>query len=241
MFLYVLLACFVVFIFKPAYLYSIIFVLTPPAVYNFLLLKKSKLKVFIFSLLSTLIFAPPLELMARLENSWDVQSVLPRFLGLVPLENMLFAFINIFWVLCFYEAFVDGDKKTPISRKFKLIVLLYFLFATLTYLLFSYRRDLVAFSYIEIGVPMLLFAVIIFYKNPHLISKVFAPTLFFSVVFFIYELVSLEVGSWWWPGEYLLPMTINGNIFPLDDVLIWYFLSTPVLIGSYEFFVDDWW
>jgi hypothetical protein len=23
-------------------------------------------------------------------------------------------------------------------------------------------------------------------------------------------------------------------------VIIWYFLSTPVLIGGYEFFTDDW-
>lgn len=26
--------------------------------------------------------------------------------------------------------------------------------------------------------------------------------------------------------------------FPIDDVIIWYFLSTPVLIGGYEYFAN---
>jgi Mn2+/Fe2+ NRAMP family transporter len=82
-------------------------------------------------------------------------------------------------------------------------------------------------------------SIIIFSKDFKLLKKVFLPTIFFAMIFFIYELVSLKIGSWWWPGEYLLPIKIFGKIFPLDDVIIWYFLSTITLIGGYEFFADD--
>jgi hypothetical protein len=81
--------------------------------------------------------------------------------------------------------------------------------------------------------------VILFYFRPKLLKKVWLPTVFFALVFFVYEVVSLLVGSWWWPGNYLLSISILGHTFPLDDVIIWYILSTPVLIAGYEFFADD--
>jgi hypothetical protein len=49
----------------------------------------------------------------------------------------------------------------------------------------------------------------------------------------------LKIGSWFWPGEYLLNLNIFGLKMPLDDIIIWYFLSTPVLIAGYEYFVND--
>jgi hypothetical protein len=90
------------------------------------------------------------------------------------------------------------------------------------------------------SVPILIIpSLLIFYHKPKLIKKTILPTIFFALVFFVYELTSLLIGSWWWPGEYLWPITIFGHIFPLDDVIIWYFLSTPTLIGGYEIFMDD--
>jgi len=91
------------------------------------------------------------------------------------------------------------------------------------------------------AVPVLIVpSAIIFIENPGLLKKTVVPTVFFAAVFFIYEIVSLKIGSWWWPGTYLLTFQLDGKVFPLDDVLIWYCLSTPALIGGYEFFADDW-
>lgn len=240
LFLYVVVACGGVFVFRPTYLLSICIVLVPPALVNFFWLKRERKKVLIFSLLATFLFAPPVELMARLTNAWDVQSVLWRPLGLIPLENMLFAFLNFLWGLSFYEYFVDRDRSRRFSRRFTFIMILFVVFASLIFGLFVYDRALVSLSYAWLAVPTLIIpAVLIFGRNPRLLPKTIVPTLFFAGVFALYELISLLIGSWWWPGEYLLPMHIFGHMFPLDDVLIWYLLSTPVLIGGYEFFVDD--
>jgi hypothetical protein len=98
----------------------------------------------------------------------------------------------------------------------------------------------IASSYAGLSLIILLIpGVLIFSLKPFLLKKVWLSTVFFSVVFFVYELVSLLIGSWWWPGSYLLPVNLAGHIFPLDDVLIWYFLSTPVLIGGYEVFIKE--
>src|SRR5680860_1283671 len=100
---YVILACAVVYFWRPVYLVSIVLVLVPPAVINFLWLKKSRFKILLFSVLTTLLFAPPVELAARLANAWDVQSILPRLFGIAPLENLSLIHIS------------EPTRRTPIS------------------------------------------------------------------------------------------------------------------------------
>ncbi len=237
---YVLLACGVILICKPIYLLSMLIVLVPPTVITFLWLKKSRFKIFIFSIFSAIIFAPPIELVARLADAWDVQSILPRPFGIMPLENILFAFLNFFWVLSFYEYFVDRDRKKNVSKKFKYLVGLYCVMAVMIFSLYFYNHNFVTLNYCVLSVPILILpSLIIFYSHPHLLKKTILPTLFFAIIFFVYEATSLIIGNWWWPGEYLVNLNLLGHRFPLDDVVIWYFLSTPTLIGGYEFFMDD--
>jgi hypothetical protein len=240
LFCYVLVAGLIVFLWRPVYLVSIMLVLAPPSVINFFWLKKSKVKIFIFAFATTFILAPVVELSARLANVWDVQSIIARPFGLIPVENMVFAFLNFLWALSFYEYFVDKDLSGKISRKFKILMAMYVLAAAIIYAMFFINRELITMNYFSISIPLLILpAILIFFKKPSLIKKVILPTIFFAIVFFYYEIISLTVGSWWWPGEYLFKTHIFGKIFPLDDVIIWYFLSTPVLIGGYEFFMDD--
>lgn len=243
LFAYVVFASVLVYSLKPYYFFSILIVLLPPALVNFLWLKRSRRKILLFSILSTLFFAPPVELAARLANAWDVQSIFPRPFDLIPFENMLFAFLNVFWVLSFYEYFVDRDTIGSVSKRLKYLLGIYCLVAVLVYSLYFYNHEIIALNYFQLAVPVLIIpSIIFFFTIPALnkIKKAVLPTVFFALVFFIYELVSLKIGSWWWPGEYFFPLTIGGKVFPLDDVIIWYLLSTPVLIGSYEFFADDW-
>ncbi|MFA6135817.1 MAG: hypothetical protein WC705_00400 [Candidatus Paceibacterota bacterium] len=237
---YVLLACIFILIFRPPYILTIIIVLVPPSIVNFLWLKNSKKRVLIFSIVTALLFGPPIELALRLANAWDVQSFFFRPLGIIPLENMLFAFLNFFWVISFYEYFIDRSKEQKISRKFKFLVGLYILLLVIVFGTFIHNPTLIAINYAVASIPILIIpSLIIYFKNPKLLKKIVIPILFFAIVFFVYEVVALIIGNWWWPGEYIYPVTIFGKIFPLDDAFIWYFLSTATLIGGYEFFVDD--
>lgn len=236
---YIIIACLVVLIIKPVYFISILIVLVPPCLLNFFWLKKSKNKIFIFSLLTTLLFAPAVELVLRLANAWDVQSIFGRPFGLIPYENMIFAFINFFWGISFYEYFVDKETH-KISRRLKYLVEIFVIFTAIIFNLFLYSQDLLKTSYFGMSIIILVIpAGLIFYQNPHLLKKTLLPTAFFAFVFFIYEITSLYIGSWWWPGEYLFTFQIFNQPFPLDDVIIWYLLSTPALIAGYEYFVDD--
>lgn len=239
--LYLVLALVLVFIFRPIYIISIVIVLGIPATINFLWLKKSRLPIFLFSLLSGILFAPPVELMARLLNVWDVQSIFYRPFGLIPIENMVFAFLNFFWALSFYKYFIDGDKSSKINYKFKYLIGLYLLFDILIFGLYFYNPVLVGANYFLIALIILVIpGILLFAQNTKLLKKTITTTLFFAVVFFLYELVSLIIGSWFWPANnYWVCFSVFGQKMPLDDIIIWYFMSTPVLIAGYEFFVDD--
>lgn len=237
---YLILALAFVLITKPLYIISIIIVLLVPSIINFLWLKNSRWPVFLFSFLSALLFAPPVELMARLVNVWDVQSIFYRPFGLIPIENMLFAFLNFFWGLSFYKYFIDNDSFITISKKFKYLIGLYLIFSTSVYSLYFYNQNLVGANYFTIALIILIIpGAILFLNNKKLLRKTLTTTLFFAILFFIYEIISLAIGSWFWPGEYLLSLNIFGQRMPLDDIIIWYFMSTPVLIYGYKYFIDD--
>lgn len=240
LFCYVILACIFVYLIRPNYITNLLLVYLPPSLITFFWLKKTRRKVLIFSVVTTFLFALPIELVARLANAWDVASIFPRLFSVAPLENLFYAFINFFWVLAFYEYFVDNDKNKNISKKWKYLIGLYCLLSVTVYALYNYAIQYISLNYWVIGALVLFLpALLIFGENRHLLKKIIIPTLFFAGVFCLHEIVSLLIGHWWWPGSYLLPIKIQGIIFPLDDVIIWYFLSTPALIGGYEFFMDD--
>jgi hypothetical protein len=238
--LLVIIGLYLVWLIKPSYLLSIMIVLSPGAILNFFWLKNSKIKILIFSLTAALLFAPAVELMARLKNVWDVASIFPRPFNLIPYENMLFAFLNFFWGLSFYEYFSGDDKNQKINHRFKYLILLFVIFSTLIYGLYFISPQLIASNYFIIAIITIIIPeFLIFYFFPRLIKRIWLSTIFFALVFFSYEVLALYLNYWWWPGEYLITTKIFGYIFPLDDVIIWYFLSTPALIAGYKYFTSD--
>lgn len=240
--IYILAACLLVYFWRPTYLLSIVVVLVPPSLLNWLWLKEARRRVLFFAAVTTVLFAPPVELMSVLGGAWDVQTILPRLLGHITLENTLFAFLNFFWGLSFYEYFVGGDVPRRLSRRMVALAGLYVALDLLVFGLYFLDPKLVSVSYAWTGMLVLVIpSVLIYRRRPALLAKAVFPTLFFAAVFFIYEYVSLCIGSWWWPGRYLIPAKLCGRTFPIDDVIIWYFLSTPALIAGYEYFAvgDD--
>ena len=236
---YIIIAVLFVWQLRPVYLLSILIVFVPPALANFLWVNNAatKKRILLFSLLAVFLFAPPVELSARLANVWDVQSVFPRPFGLIPLENMLFAFLNFFWGLSFYSYFT-GTTVNSTSR-LKYLIALFLILDLTVFGGYFLNPNIIKVSYFSLAIPVLIIpAVLLFSHFPALNRKTLPTTFFFAAVLFLYETVSLEIGSWWWPGTYLYTFNLNGHIFPLDDVLIWYFLSTPVLIAGYEFFAN---
>ncbi|MBN1331953.1 hypothetical protein JW978_03650 [Candidatus Dojkabacteria bacterium] len=241
LFLYIVFSCLLVLAIAPPYWLNLLIVYLPPTVVNLVWLKKDiRIRLILFAILTTFLFAIPIEIISRLANAWDVASSFPRILNIAPLENIFYAFINFLWPIAFYEYFIDKGRNKKINNRFSILLILYIALFVGTFMMFAIDKTIITLDYWVVGAIVLLTPLICFSIQGRIeIKRLIFPTLFFGFVFFIHEIVSLELGHWWWPGEYLLETTILGNRFPIDDVLIWYVISTPTLIMGYEFFVDD--
>ncbi len=228
------LGLFVVATIKPSYMVNILIVYLPGLVYLFSQITLSKNKILIFSMLSIL-FIIPVELLARLTDSWDVQSSFPRLLGIAPVENMLYGFINIIYPITFYEFFYDGDNNRKISQRWKVLLLLYLTLFIGTFTLYYIKPGILRFDYYMLGIIIFppIFILLGLYKR-HIIKRLILPAIVFGLMFLFHEALSMYLGHWWWPGEYLIPLNIYGHTYPLDDIIIWMFLSNIAVISGYE-------
>lgn len=221
------------------YWQSLLVVYTLPVSLNFFWLRRSRLKVLIFSLTTTIIFAVPVELLSRLAGSWEVASSFPRLFDLMPVENLVYALLNFLWVLSFYEYFFDRDTGRCFSPRAKYLLGLYLALFISSMIVFLFLSEQIIFHYwlialIIIFVPMLILS----FLSDFSWGSFIAPTLFFALIFFSHELIALRLGYWWWPGEYVWPITLFGQTFPIDDVIIWHLASTPALLVGYKYFID---
>lgn len=221
------------------YWQSLLAVYALPVILNFLWLQRARLKVLVFSLATTIIFAVPVELLSRLADSWDVASSFPRLFGIVPIENLVYAFLNFLWVLSFYEYFFDHDTGRRFSSRAKYLLGLYVVLFVIAMTIFLFLSQQIIFHYwlialMIIFIPLLLLSFLTDFKWRSFI----VPTIFFAFIFFSHEIISLRLGYWWWPGEYLWPITLFGQTFPIDDVIIWHLASTPALLSGYKYFID---
>jgi hypothetical protein len=242
--IYALLTSVLVFIIKPHYFYSLLIVLVPPTALNlFWINTEERKRILIFSVISLIFFAFPIELIARLNNIWDVDSIFFRPFGLIPFENMLFAFINFSWILSFDKLFFPNNKKVSSSfhHRYRILLSLYTFLSLTIYAAYCLNPAILRLNYLYLGLPIIFIPLLLYaIFKPSLFRDTLLTTIYFAVILFIYEFVSLKIGSWWWPAEsYLFPIKLSGQTFPLDDVLLWYFASTPALLCGYRYFIEE--
>ncbi len=219
---------------QPTYIESIILVYFPSTIYTLGLLRKSKRKILLFALASIL-FILPVELLARMTNSWDVSSIFPRLLGIAPLENIVYALVNLIYPLAFYEYFFDNDRNRNISSRWKILVTAYLILFISTFSLYFIAPDIIQFDYWMIGLAIFIpVFILLFTQKAHILKRLVIPAVFFALMFGIHEIVSMSLGHWWWPGSYLLPLEIFGHIYPVDDLVIWLLFSVIGVISGYE-------
>ena len=163
---------------RPSYFVNILIVYLPGMVYAFTLLKKSGRKILLFGLCS-IIFIIPVEVLARLTNSWDVASIFPRVLGIAPVENIVYGLVNIIYPLLFYEYFYDEDRNRAISKRWKVLMLLYTTLFGITFSLFFINQEVLKLNYWIIGIVILVpvFTMLMIYKK-HILKDCLYPQLF---------------------------------------------------------------
>lgn len=216
-----------------------------PSIY--LSLKKPKIVRInlVYSLLFTLTLVPVLDYLGHVSGSWfeatGVSGV--RILGVFPLDALLWGFLYSYFIISFYESYLDRHKtQFHVSRRVKSLVLILLSLALVFSALLLGRIEFPVVPYFYALIILLLFVVPItgiVVSHRQLLPKIVAQGIWFAVLSVIFELTALKAGHWWFPGSYYVAsVNLFGLWFPFEEAL-WILLAVPAYICIYEYFADD--
>lgn len=187
-----------------------------------------------------------MDFIAEFNKTWVVPKLFfaDRIFGVVGIDVITWGFLWAFFILIFYEHFSEHDRSSKISRHFKILFIasLFTCAIILARFYLSPAKLKMGYSYLFLGsVGFLVFLLIILkLKKPYFLLRKFLPTvIFFVFVHLAHELTALKLGQWYFPGQYLAKININGLIFPVEELFFWIFIGALIVLAYYEFFVDD--
>jgi len=241
-----IIAALISFLFKPNAFGSIILFLIIPSIYLSIRGKEYVKKAIIFALLTGITTIIVLDYIAHITEAWLIpNSILPfRLFGLVTLEVILWALFTCYFIIIFYEYFIDKHRTQKVWNTKMKYVLMTALIAFVSFLIVLFASPSllnIPYFYLIWGTIILLIPFLIqLFRYPKTTSKFFLAAAYFFYLHFIYELTGLKLGWWKFPGkEFIGWVSVFGTSFPLEELIFWFILLALATISYYEYFDDD--
>lgn len=242
-----IIATIISFLIKANALLSIIFFLVIPSIYLSIKGKEYVKKAIIFTLASGLTTIIIIDYTAQISKSWLMypNSIIPyKLFGLVTLEVILWALFTCYFIIMFYEYFIDKHRTkkllAPNMKYLLILVLISFSLFIITWQKFPSAFN-IPYYYLQWGIILLLIPFLFqLLKYPKTTSKFFLAAAYFFYMNIIYEISALKLGWWTFPGvQFVGWIKIFGVSFPIEEVIFWFILLALTTISYYEFFDDD--
>ena len=170
-----------------------------------------------------------------------------RFLGIWNIDNTLWYMGLIFYIITFYEYFLDTEKTKKLPKKFPYLALFPIIISLALIFFRTIFPDIlssVRYPYLLLPIPFIITPIILLYvygrKNIlGLLKKFFIISTFFFIVNLIHEIVALRQNQWTFPGEYIGVIHFAGVVMPFEELFMYVTIFAPVILMYYEIFVDD--
>ena len=166
-----------------------------------------------------------------------------RIFGAPP-EEMLWFFFHIFYIIVWYEHFLDDERGSRISPRFpSLIAFSIAAFASVV-IAVSFFPDATRIRYAYLTLGAIGMAPIIMYSiaaHRTLLKKIMPLAVFFFLFASVMEIRTVQYGLWSFHDvkNYLGVITLFGAAFPIEEIIFWMTLAPSVALAYYELFVDD--
>ncbi len=224
---------------------AVIIFYAAPSCYLSLRIKKHLGKPLLFAALAGVPFIIIIDHIANVNQEWVVPySLLDfRFFKYVAFEVILWAVFNVYFVIIFYEYFIENKiKKVHTSRTnyFTVAVLAFF---TLFVMCYFYTPQLfhIPYFYLWWGIILLLIPTVIrLYFRPDLLLDYLQVAAYFFVVTFVSEITALQLGWWYFPETPFIGWISIGELrFPIEELLFWILCFGMAMLSHYEFFYEE--
>lgn len=233
-------------IFKLNFLSTLVFYYVLPSLFLITLTdKKTVIKAALFSFVSGVLIGLALDYIFTYSGSWWVNDTVFnfRFLNIVPIEDILWGFLNIFLVVMFYEVFLEMDarqNRNPKQHYMWALALITLTLFSLAYILNPQLLNIPHF-YIYGGVTLLIIPSLIFFirfKRP--VKKIFLTALYFFYLSLLFELGAVNLGHWgFYADNYLMVLTIGNIRVPFEELFFYVTILASSMLVYYEYFFDD--
>ncbi|MCR4325508.1 MAG: hypothetical protein NUV59_01745 [Patescibacteria group bacterium] len=203
-------------------------------------------KAILFSLIASTPAIIVIDYIAQSTGQWIIpDSILPfRLLGVVTIEVVVWAVLNFYLVVMFYEHFLDRHFTNGVWYP-RMKYLTAFTTGTLLifFVLYFYLPTSlgIPYFYLVFGTTLILLPVVIqMFTHAKMDLKFFKAAAYFFYLTFLYEVTALQLGWWNFPSlEFIGWVSIFNVSFPIEELLFWLFLFAMAILSFYEFFDDD--
>ena len=202
-------------------------------------------KTFFFALIFSLPIGIFIDYLATPDQSWFIPHSIFHFRlwGFVPIDNLVWGFFLVYFVIIFYEHFLEKGRDKQAFKKANyfvwclMAVLALFVGVTLV------RPEILVlhYAYFWIGIVLVLLPFLSFISFfPKLLAKFVRAGSYFFVLSLVYELTALQLNWWSFPGTHFIGwVQLLGYRFPFEEFFFYMSLITTALLSYYEFFDDD--
>lgn len=241
-----IIATIITFSLKLSGFWGVILFLALPPLYLGFRRKQYLKKALIFALATCVLLMVWIEYIAEITGTWFVPSTIFPFklFGIVVIEVIMWAFFTGFFIVMFYEYFIDKHATKRLwSPKLKYIFIIgLIVFFVFLFTLFAFPSLLkIPYFYLVFGVVILLIPFLIqLFRYPKTTSKFFLAAAYFFYLHFLLEVLGLKMGWWSFPGpEFIGWVKVFGVSFPIEEFIFWFILLALATLSYYEFFDDD--
>ena len=193
-----ILASLISFLIKPNAFFSVIIFFGIPSIYLSFRAKECIKKSTIFSLIIGLPLIFIIDYIAHITGTWNIPSSIIdfRFLNIITVEVLIWAILYVYFIIIFYEYFLDKHiKKENYTKNIKYLIIIVLVLLGLFFAIFitnpSYLK--IPYFYLIFGTILgFLPLVFVLLKFPKLYSKFFKTTAYFFFLSFATTILLLH-------------------------------------------------
>ncbi|MFH1802400.1 MAG: hypothetical protein ABH864_03015 [archaeon] len=235
-------------IFHENFFVSILIFLAAPSIYLSFRGKRYVPKAILAALIGSIPIMIIVEYFGHISQSWSFPpSIFPFSLfGMVIIETLFWAFFNVYFIIMFYEYFLDhhvtGRLWGPRMKYLLYGTIVVFIMFLIIILNFSVPP--IPYFYLLFGIVVFALPVILqlsaYSHTKSVIIKMLKAAAYFFYLSFIYEILALNYGWWGFPTESFIGwFSLLGYRFPLEELIWWIILFALAVLSCYEYFDDD--
>lgn len=215
-----------------------------PALYLIARQKKNLLKISCATIFIGLLTIG-MDLFLLHNHAWEpYQSSFSLHIFRAPVEEITWFFSHIFYILVWYEHFLDDERVFRLSPRIRLLIvgsIAFFCFVLLAIYPFPGTSH-IRYAYSVFGVLTMIPMFAYFLLARRSLLKKFLPLAIFFFLFALgMEIRAVQFGLWSFHDirNYLGLVTLFSATFPIEEVLFWMALGPSVALAYYELFADD--